>query len=254
MLKRGQVAVFAIIGIVALAAFIFVFFLFEGFREKTRQITHPAEYLKTQIEDVKRVVDTCMKKETHKVLNTLYAQGGRLSPLRSLPYYTKKISLLCIKIKSDTPCYQMMFTKDDVLSELKPELERKVLACVTNGLLAFRDKDYRLTTGTFYLNLEEFNEKALVLKLEYPLSLNKANVTETQHTFVAEIPTTFWKTISLTRLILNKETLGQPVDLNEMSSTNPYFRIASVQIDHGLVYMIAPRQGNEAIFYFGVET
>ena len=252
MQKRGQVSIFIIIGIVAVAAVIFIFFLFRGFQEKAREVTNPQEYLKSQINDIKRVVIKCLDSESSAILKKLYAQGGRLDPVKYSDYDSKKVSFLCYRVKNNEPCYNMMFTRSEVEAEAKSFLGNNVKKCIDSDLISFKDKDYSLGTGNFNLNLV-FDDKALLINLDYPITLTKGSIVEIQKTFTGERKTNFWKAADLASDIVNTESKGEIVKVSEISPNNLDFEISRTEIVGGNLYILASRQ-DELVFYFAVES
>ncbi len=253
MRKKGQVSVFIIIGIVALMAVVFLFVLIRSFQDKAREITNPQEYLKSQVGDIKKAVERCINDESKKALNKLSWQGGHFNPLRYVNYNLNKTSILCAKIKSDEPCFNMMFTKSDIDEQLRPFLEGNVKPCVDSVLYAFRDKDYQLSTGSFNLNFD-FSNTALLVRLDYPVTLTKGLNTQIQKDFSKETKTNFWKAAKLASEIISKEATGRPVDVASLSSGNIWFEIGRTENDHDNVYILKSRTANDPIFYFAVET
>ncbi len=250
MHKRGQVSVFAIIGIVALVAVIFVFILFRGFQEKAREITNPREYLQSQLGDIRKVVANCIGDESQDALDRLSLQGGHFNPTRYANYYGNKTSFLCYKVKSDEPCYNMMFTRQDIENELGLELERNILDCI--NLEPFMDKDYDLSTGQFDLDFV-FSDRALLVTVDYPITLVRGNITEGESEFSKDTLTNFWGAAKLASDIVNIESKGENPDITKLSPKNMEFEISRTDIEGGSLYMIFPRivEGNP--FYFAVE-
>ena len=253
MQKRGQVSVFIIIGVVAIFAVMFVFLLVRSFQDKAREITNPQEYLKSQLMDVKKAVDRCITDESKKALNKLSWQGGHFNPVRYVTYNGNKTSVLCAKIVSDRPCFNMMFTKSNIDVQLQPFLERNVKSCMDDSFEAFRNKDYELTTGVFNLN-SEFSDTALLVRVNYPVTLTKGLNTQKQNEFSKETKTNFWKAVSLASAIINKEATGNPVDVAVLSSSNILFEIGRTEINNDDLYLLKSRTTTDPIFYFVVET
>lgn len=252
MQKRGQVSVFIIVGIIAVAAIILVFFLLKGYQEKARSVTNPREYLKSQINDIRKMVNNCVSDKTNDVLKKLFETGGHLNPVRYANYYDKKVTYLCYKVKKDKPCYNMMFTKEDIDNEIRPFLESGISSCIENGLESFKDKDYNVNTGEFSLDFV-FDESALLVTINYPITLTKGNIEEKDEKFNKEIKTSFWKFANAASSIINEESLGKEVNVAELSSKSVDYEIGRAGVSGGSVYMIKPRYEEDIIFYFGVE-
>ncbi|MBI2148684.1 hypothetical protein HYU23_03310 [Candidatus Woesearchaeota archaeon] len=252
MEKRGQATIFIIIGLVIIAAVIFLFILFRSFQEKAREITNPQEYLKSQINDIKKSLVKCIDEESRVVIRKLSLQGGHLDPIKYVNYYGNKTSFLCYKVKQGETCYNMMFTREDVSSEIKPVLSNNIKKCMDNGLIVFRNKDYVLTTGDYSFDLT-FSDATLLVAVDYPITLTKGNAEDKQRTFSKDIKSNFWKSVNLASAIVNLESKGEVVDVAEMSPNNLDFEIGRTEVSGGNLYILAPRNGFDPIFYFAVE-
>ena len=58
--KRGQVSTFVIIGVLVLFVFIFVFMLRDSIREKFRGTVDREGYLISQMNQIKKTINTCL--------------------------------------------------------------------------------------------------------------------------------------------------------------------------------------------------
>ena len=250
MLKRGQVSVFVIIGTVILLAMVFVFVLFRSFQEKAREITNPQEYLRSQLGDIKKVVNKCIDDSSRSALNQLYLQGGYFNPTKYLDYHGNKTTFLCYKVKDNLPCYNMMFTRQDVANQLKPKLEQDVRSCI--DLSSFRDKDYTLTTGEYNLDFT-FSDEALLVNVNYPVTLTKGNITQTEDRFTKEVRTNFWNVAALASQVVGMESNGLSPDVAELSSKNLEYEIGRTETNGNSLYLLKSRIGDDPIFYFAVE-
>ena len=250
MLKRGQVSVFVIIGTVILLAMVFVFVLFRSFQEKAREITNPQEYLRSQLGDIKKVVNKCIDDSSRNALNQLYLQGGYFNPTKYLDYRGNKTAFLCYKVKDNLPCYNMVFTRQDVAGQLRPKLEQDVKNCI--DLSSFRDKDYTLTTGEYGLDFT-FSDEALLVNVDYPITLTKGNITQTEDRFTKEVKTGFWNVAALASQIVGMESNGVSPDIVELSSKNLEYEVGRTEINGNSLYLLKSRIGDDSIFYFAVE-
>jgi len=251
MQKRGQVSVFIIIGILIIAAIVFAFVLFRSFQEKAREITNPQEYLNQQLQDIKKVVVKCIDDSSSDALKKLSLQGGYFDPVKYTDYYGNKIAFLCYKIKADENCYNMMFTRREIEDQLMPVLKDGIKKCVDLGLVSFQSKDYSLSTGDYGFDFV-FSDEALLVNLNYPVTLTKGNITQVQDKFTREVRSDFWKKVSLASSIVNMEARGEIVNIAEMSPKNLFFMIGRTETLGGSIYMIVPRNNNKEIFYFAV--
>lgn len=255
MQKGGQVSVFVIIGIVAVAAIILMFFLFRSVEEKAREVTDTEQYLQSQINDIKKEVVECISDVSNDLLDRFYKGGGHLNPVRYANYYGNKVGVLCYKVEESESCKNMMFSKADIMQQLIPELERDIPECVEAKLDAFRDKGYDVEVGEFLLDKDKliFDEDMLLVSINYPIELTKDNFDDIQEEFTVSIDTSFWKIAEIVDEIVNKHARDDILDVASMSTSNVYFEIGRVSYSSGNVYMIKER-GADDIFYFAVET
>lgn len=256
MQKRGQVSVFAIVGIVAVAAIIFIFLLLRGVEERAKSVTDTEQYLESQIEDIKGEVEKCIGDVSSEILDDLYESGGHLEPVRYADYYGKHVAVLCYKVEDDEQCYNQMFTKAEIIEQILPVLEAEIPDCAESKLNAFEGKDYEIDVGDFSLNEDEvvFDENALLVSINYPITLTKDNFDETEENFVIGVSTNFWQAAEIAREIVNLHAIGEEVDVAGLSSGNIYFEIGRTSYLNGNVYFVKERYGEGRIFYFAVET
>ena len=146
----------------------------------------------------------------------------------------------------------MNITRKDVEEEIGPVLQGKIKTCVDSNLISFKNKDYDVTTGDFGFNFI-FSDEALLVNLDYPITLTKGNITEVQKNFVKDVKTNFWKEASLAASIVNIEARGDLVDLTQLSPNNLDFEISRGEVGGGNLYMLVPRSTNDTIFYFAIE-
>ena len=142
------------------------------------------------------------------------------------------------------------------MEQILPVLEQDIPDCVNSKLDAFDGRDYDIDTGDFSLNEEEivFDDKILVVSINYPITLTKDNFDEIEERFVAAASTNFWQAAEIAREIVNLHARDEEVDVSELSSGNVYFETGRTSYLKGSIYFIKERYGEGRIFYFAVET
>ncbi len=255
MQKRGQVSVFVIIGIVAVAAIIFIFLLFRSVEEKAREVRGTEEYLSSQLGDLRREIEGCAGGVANELLNNLYEGGGNLNPERYANYYGKRINVLCYKV-GDESCYNFMFTKDEIVEQMLPVLEDQIKECADAKLFLFEDQDYAVDKGEFSLDRDSFvfDKQILLITINYPITLRKENDEQTEERFVAAVDTNFWQITDIANEIVNSHARGDEVDIVSLGVKNIFFEIDRTLYKDGSIYMVRSRYGDQRIFYFAVET
>ncbi len=256
MRKRGQVSVFVIIGIVAVAAIIFVFLLFRSVEEKAREVRGTEEYLQSQLGDVKREIEECAGDVANELLDGLYDGGGNLNPERYANYYGKRVNVLCYEVEEDESCYNFMFTKREVVEQMLPVLEQQIKECADEKLIFFEDQDYSINRGEFLLDKDRFifDDARLLITINYPITLVKENDEQTEEKFSAAANTNFWQIAGIAGEIVNSHAKGGDINIVSLGMRNIYFEIDRTLYSEGSVYMIKSRYGDQRIFYFAAES
>ena len=148
--KRGQVSTFVIIGVLVLFVFIFVFMLRDSIREKFRGTVDREGYLISQMNQIKKTINTCLVKETDKAVKLLGESGGYFNPEDYVTYHGTKIAKLCENIPQEKICNAKPLSIENTNKVLKNYLQTEIKNCI--DLNPYRKKDYTLESGE--LNLE----------------------------------------------------------------------------------------------------
>ncbi|MBN1156733.1 hypothetical protein JXA85_03895 [Candidatus Woesearchaeota archaeon] len=207
MKKRGQVSVFAIIGIVIVVGAILVIIV----NEKT-SIFKPS-IKRPEIVSIKNYAESCMKKSLEEGLNLMMMQGGYVNPEESLPdtrfdaesyiEHGYKVPLWYYKYRPRMP------SKRDMEIQLEDKIRNEFDSC-TNNFTAFKE--------TFDISFEEekkisvsINKEDAASKLQMPLLItDKQNNKEVKLSeFMAKAPSSLGKLYSLASQIIETEEKEQ---------------------------------------------
>lgn len=131
MQKRGQVAVFVVLGMVLV---ILAVLLFVG-RQQYGFGVSSVRFLDSKLQPIKTDAENCVSSSLSKNLDLFGKQGGDLNPLRYVFYEGKKVKYLCYNIVDSTKCVNMLPPLNVLIEGLNEKLDNDVKNCVNKGLL-----------------------------------------------------------------------------------------------------------------------
>ncbi len=209
MQKRGQVAIFIIVGIVLISALVLVFFFRDSLREGFKNIVNKEEYANSQFNEIQTMIEKCIDKETVKKVNLLGEQGGYFNPLNYDNYYGKKVTILCDNVAGKDYCLAKPLDLEDVNLRLNKELKFSVKNCI--NLEPYTGKNYLLNTGTFDLQ-SEINPDNVLVTVNYPVKIKYDEVEVKKDTFIKKVKVPLGNAVILTNTILNSEATNGEFD------------------------------------------
>src|SRR3989344_3188758 len=131
MHKRGQVAVFVVIGIVIV---ILVALLFVGRNQYGLGIDSTL-FLNNKLEPIQEDVESCVDQSSDKVVRLFMHQGGDINPSRNVLYENKKVKYFCYDTANSEKCVNMMPPLNVMVSGLGEELDKSIKNCVNKDLV-----------------------------------------------------------------------------------------------------------------------
>jgi len=130
MQKRGQVAVFVVIGIVIV---ILAVLLFVGRKEYGIGVPN-LRFLSDKLQPIEDNARNCVDLSVIKTFDTFAKQGGDLNPSRYVFHQSRKVKYLCYNIQDSDKCINMMPPLNLMLENLQSELNNDIKNCVSKDL------------------------------------------------------------------------------------------------------------------------
>src|SRR3989344_244371 len=212
--KRGQVSTLVIIGVLVLFVFIFVFMLRDSIREKFRGTVDREGYLISQMNQIKKTINTCLVKETDKAVKLLGESGGYFNPEDYVTYHGTKIAKLCENIPQEKICNAKPLSIENTNKVLKNYLQTEIKNCI--DLNPYRKKDYTLEAGELNLDVS-IKETEIITQLNYPITLKLDNTEVKNEEIINNVKMPLGKAIQLTNTILSEEAITGNFDVMTMS-------------------------------------
>ena len=131
MQKRGQVSVFAIVGIVVLIIVALLFFL----RNEYGFFVSPTSFLSDKAKPIEDNLRTCVDQTLKNNLEEFGKQGGDFYPNQYLFYQSKTVNYYCKNLPNTETCLNVMPSFDEIKNNLKNKIDLDLNECVDSTLV-----------------------------------------------------------------------------------------------------------------------
>ncbi|MDD5649924.1 MAG: hypothetical protein PHF86_05805 [Candidatus Nanoarchaeia archaeon] len=247
MKKRGQVTTFMIVGFVILILVVLIFSLRRAGVGMTSN-----EYLQTNLEDVKTVINDCIDKETLSVVDLIGKQGGYLNPTSYRMYNGYKVAYLCGNIPDTDLCMNQMVSQTQIENELANNLKLNLPYCVNIDQLSKRLFFPEISVGDLDVKTT-IDKEAIVYEINYPITLKKGDSKVELTTYKKSVNVPLGKLLDTTYDIVNSEaTNGVFFDVPYMLANRGRVEIFKDQPYPDKIYKLNVRDSNY-IFQFAIQ-
>jgi hypothetical protein len=204
MKKRGQVALFVVIGIVVLAIVILVGLYMADIIKAPSAVGDVQKQLDVEMRGIEQYVDECVTKETNNAIELLIDGGGVFEPSNVVNYHGREYRVLCQAM--EVGCLSTPVVKGELENILDSYLEDQMRKCIV-----FDNFEVELIQSTFDLETS-VNEKNLVVELVYPITVSKGDQKRTIDEFTTVVDVPLGEMVGVVNDILNSEAEGLNFD------------------------------------------
>lgn len=253
MQKRGQIAVFVVVGVVfiILAGLIFYFRenLTKALREKPANVQ---EYLTQQLGDIKKEIGRCAIKETSEASKLLMENGGSFD--LSFDFIRHKgvnYAVLCRQFEDSEECLSEPILISKLSEKLNSYLPDKINKCL--NLEDFKNKDYTLKLGNLDIDTE-ISDEFILANVDYSIELKKDSYSVKENNFVYKLDVPFGILTKEVNSLVQKKASGEIIDpvLFGLLSVNKYnLKVKKSYPDE--LYDLSLNENKDYHFYFAVE-
>ena len=167
MHKRGQVSVFAIIGIVIVILVALFFFL----RNEYGLFVQPTSFLRDKSQPIEDNLRSCVKDKLNSTLVNFGKQGGELTPSSSRLYESISVPYYCTNIVGKNQCLNVMPTLPGIINALNNKLQNEINNCVDKSLVT-SGLGYKIVAGNVTTKVET-GSSGIILRAHYDVSISK---------------------------------------------------------------------------------
>jgi hypothetical protein len=206
MLKKGQVGMFVVIGIVVLAIFILVFFLRDQILTELVPSEDTERVLSIKMQAFTQHVNDCVDEKGREIIEVVINSGGILSPTYTLPYGGQDWTVLCKRVSDEENCVRDIVSANDIEKTIEKYLNRELKKCIdTSSFSNEPGYEFRDTP----LNAEaSLGSNALVVDLNYSVIILKDEIKEEKTKFTRVFNVALLDLIDIMNDILEGEAEG----------------------------------------------
>ncbi len=205
MQKRGQVSIFAIIGVVLVILVALFFFL----RNEFGFFVSTNTFLDEKSKPIEDNLRKCVRDVTNSSLDSFSKQGGDFNPTSYLYYQSRNVKYYCTNIPNEKACLNVMPTFSDLLNNLNKQIQNGINNCIDKDLV----KDglgYELQVGKLTTKLDASGNNVVVTS-KYDVKIKKGEFQNTIKPVVVNFDAPI------------EELYGVAVDVVNSEATEGYF-------------------------------
>lgn len=235
-IKRGQVTIFIILGILIVSAIIAAIFLRQDIVRLVSGEVEPKDF-------IKECVTIALEPSINKVLEN----AGDLEPELTKLYKSEKYNYLCYQFADYIPCintHPMIKTtaEQTLIEDSYQEIER----CFEDLKDELDKRGYNVKEGDLAYSIELVPGSILV-NLEKKLDISRDDSSQSFEDFSFEILSQLYGLFNLAREVVNQESQYCYFDYNGFMMLYPEYRITRVNYDDTLIYTALNEKSNEQL-------
>lgn len=167
MNKRGQVSVFAIIGIVLLVVIALIFLL----RSEVGLFVPPQTFLGEKLTPIEQEVRRCVSEVVEPGVLLMGKQGGDLTPVNYVRYQDSKVKFFCANIPEKEECMNVMPTLDSIEKDFHDYLQFSLEGCINKDILK-PGLGYEISVGDLKTEID-FGMTTVQVVVDYDVEVSK---------------------------------------------------------------------------------
>ena len=233
MERRGQVAIFIIIAIVIVGAFVWLVVYPRIPTTLGGAEVNPTAYLRE-----------CLQSEFEPALERIMSQGGSITPTHALLYEGTSVEYLCYTDEDYKPCIvQQPLLVNHVALELQSYLEPRASSCMDALIARYRQQGYRVETGARAINVSIAPGSIFIL-YNAPMVVSKES-TQTFRQFSVAHSTELYDLLMIaTSIIQFESTLGDS-ETTYFMQYYPDLKIEKLKKNDDTIYTLTNMISNE---------
>ena len=238
--KRGQVAIFVILGIVIIGLAVAVYFLFPGIQST----------LGFGIQNPEQFIQTCLEDKISETVETLSLQGGSLEPSGSFFYQGNEVEYLCYTNKNYVPCVvQQPLLKSSIETEIEEEIEEEAENCFFNMEETFGNRGYQVNLERGNMDVELL-PKRIAVSFNYKLALDKGEEFQRYERFDVVLNNNLYELISIANSIVQWEAEYGGAETTVYMDYYPDLKVEKKEQGDGTTIYIITDRNTENKFQF----
>jgi hypothetical protein len=223
MKKRGQVALFLILGLVVVIIISLVYFFRADIFKNTINTEDNEKFVSSRLEPIKTLVQGCVEKSALKGLILLGKQGGRYNPYKYEDLAGLNVSYSCYTSNHQSVMQLPLIV--DMENEfnrymVKQETKQEIGNCI-NNFESFKSQGLNVKEKGLLAYASHILDNDVQIDIKYPLEISKGDYTATIKDMAVDIPVGLGKAHKIAVEISNKECIGEEFDYDKLGLGEP---------------------------------
>ncbi len=196
MNRRGQVAIFIIIGLLLASVITFLFLI-----NKT-----PKTKGGSDLDNPESFIDNCVRQKAEKSIDEIMIHGGFPNSTDNVLYKGESVPYLCKNINFYKPCVvQHPLYLREVETEIKNEISNVIFQCFDSLEQRLQQKNYLIDAGQAYLGVEAKPEM-IKFSVSKNFVISKDEYSKTYNNFDVFISSPLYELALIVQEIIAQET------------------------------------------------
>jgi len=209
-MKKGQVAVFMIVGLVLVIIVILLFILnSQNVIDLPMGSKDVNSQLNVKMGSIENKINDCIEEEGEAIVQELISNAGVFNSVNYITYMGNTYGILCTNIKDSDKCVSSPVILSTLKEKIDNAFEERLTHCVEINKFGSSDTTVTAKSIDIDTTIEEDN---IFIKLNYPVTLTKDETTKTVDTFVHQIDVPLGAMVDSVNDILNTESEGLNFD------------------------------------------
>lgn len=232
-MKRGQVTIFIILGIIIVAAIIGAIFFMGGSRVETPTDVNPNQ-----------IVEKCVKDVVEKSVWKMLANGGQRFPSQKIAYQGKEYNYLCYQADFYQGCYNIHPMLESLIeTEIREDTKAAVQDCFDTMREDFESRGFDVSGGSANYSIDLL-PGIVEINLRKKISLIHGESSQNFENFDTKILSPFYELVRIARDVVNSESQYCHFEYNGYMLLYPNYNIKRIDYRDSKIYILTDRRSS----------
>ncbi|NPE27027.1 hypothetical protein HNV12_03430 [Methanococcoides sp. SA1] len=242
MNRRGQVAIFIIVGIVIVVGIIGALLFMGGVEIDSKVQVNPRSFVENCVEDL--IEDSVDK---------MMMNGGQALPSLAISYQGDEWNYLCHQADYYQGCYNLHpMLEVQIEQEIMRDTGSGVQACFDSMRQEFEDQGFSVSGGATDYSIDLL-PKAVKINLDKRISVSKGESVQSFEDFGFEVLSPIYELVNVARAVVNDESQFCNFEYNGYMLLYPEFDIRRVDYRDSKMYRLIDRKSDKE-FRFAIRS
>lgn len=240
--KRGQVAIFIIVGIVIVVAILAIVFFMGDVEFDALSDLSP-----------KSLVDKCVRDVIEVSVGKMLVNGGEALPTQAISYRGDEWNYLCYQADFYQGCYNIHpMLAMEIEAEIEADTQTEIQSCFNNMREEFENNGYDVGGGETIYSID-LRKGYVAVNLQKVVDVSRGDTSQSFRDFDTRILSPIYDLVRVARDIVNSESQFCNFEYNGYMLLYPEYDIRRIDYSDSKIYRVIDRK-SEAEFRFAVRS